>query len=89
MMFKKRTPSQTQKVAFGRMIRDARNSHGLTQEKLAELMNCSVRWIIQVEGGKSSLNCLDTICLLAVLELSPAEVAEEVGIHVPVFANRK
>ena len=52
-------------------------------------MNCSVRWIIQVEGGKSSLNCLDTICLLAVLELSPAEVAEEVGIHVPVFANRK
>lgn len=48
MMFKKRTPSQTQKVAFGRMIRDARNSRGLTQEKLAELMNCSV---LVLHGG--------------------------------------
>ena len=83
VMFKKRTPSQAQKKALGRIFREARNNCGLTQEELAEIMNCSTRWLIQVEGGKSSLNCVDTIRLMSILKLDPVKVAEEVGILVP------
>lgn len=88
-MFKKRTPDPAQKRALGQVIRAARNSLGLTQEQLAELMGCSVRWLIEVEGGKSCFNCMDTIRLLAALGLDPIEVAEEVGIHVLIPAGRK
>lgn len=86
-MFKKRTPDPEQRVALGQVIRAARNRYGLTQEALAERMNCSVRWLIQIESGESCLNCIDTIHVLALLQLNPAEVAEEVGIHVLVPAN--
>lgn len=88
-MFKKRTPDPAQKEAFGQVVRTVRNSFGLTQENLAKLMNCSVRWLVQVENGESSLNCMDTIRLLAIFELDPAEVAKEVGLHVLVPAGRK
>lgn len=86
-MFKKRTPDPEQRMALGQVIRTARNRYGLTQEALAERMNCSVRWLIQIESGESCLNCIDTIHVLALLQLNPAEVAEEVGIHVLVPAN--
>lgn len=86
-MFKKRTPTPEQRRAFGRIIHDARTEHGFTQEKLAELMNCSVRWIIQIEAGRSSPNSMDTILLMAVLELPPRRVAKEVGLHVPVSSR--
>lgn len=86
-MLKKRTPTPAQRKAFGKIIHDARNSRGLTQEQLAELMNCSVRWIIQIEAGKSNPNNMDTILLMTILGLSPERVAEEVGWRVPVSSN--
>lgn len=88
-MFKKRTPEEAQKKAFAKIIRDARNNIGYTQERLAESMECSVRWLSQIEEGRSSPNDMDTIRLLAILKLSPEEVAREVGLNVPVFADRK
>lgn len=88
-MFSRRIPSQDEKERFGRLIREARKSQNLTQEKLAERMNCSLRWINRVERGESSLNWKDTLCLLMILELSPDRAAEEVGLSVSVFANRK
>lgn len=87
-MFKKRTPSPEQRKAFGKIIRDARNRRGFTQEQLAEYMNCSVRWIIQIEAGASSPNHMDTVLLMTILELSPENVAREAGWHVCVPANR-
>lgn len=88
-MFSRRIPSQDEKERFGRLIREARKSQNLTQEMLAERMNCSLRWINRVERGESSLNWRDTLCLLMILELSPERAAEEVGLSVSVFANRK
>ncbi len=82
-------PTQAERECFGKIIRDARKSRDLTQERLAELLNCSLRWINSVERGESSLNWKDTICLLAVLELPPEKVAEEVGLNVSIFADRK
>lgn len=88
-MFKKRTPSLEQRRAFGKIIRDARNGHGFTQEELAERMDCSARWIFQIEEGASSPNNMDTVLLMVILELSPKKVAGEVGWRVCVPAGRK
>lgn len=88
-MFSRRMPSQDEKKRFGQLIREARKSRNLTQEKLAEHMNCSLRWINRVERGESCLNWKDTLNLLIILELSPERAAKEVGLDVSVFANRK
>lgn len=88
-MFSRRTPSQDERKRFGQLIREARKSQNLTQEKLAERMSCSLRWINRVERGESSLNWKDTLNLLIILELSPERAAKEVGLDVPVYANRK
>lgn len=88
-MFSRRMPTQAEKERFERLIRDARKSRNLTQEKLAERMNCSLRWINSVERGESSLNWRDTVRLLVILELSPEKVAEEVGLVVPILTDRK
>lgn len=88
-MFKKRTPCPEQRRAFGKLIRDARNRHGFTQEQLAEYLNCSVRWIIQIEEGSSCPNNMDTVLLMLALELTAGNIAEEVGWSVCLPANRK
>lgn len=48
-MFSRRMPTQADKECFGRLIHDARKRQHLTQEKLAERMNCSLRWINRIE----------------------------------------
>lgn len=88
-MFSRRIPTEDEKQRFGRLIHEARKSQNLTQEKIAERMNCSLRWINRVERGESSLNWRDTLCLLVILELSPEEVAREIGLNVSIFAHRK
>lgn len=88
-MFSRRMPTQTERERFGRLIRETRKNLDMTQEKLAERMDCSLRWINSVERGESSLNWKDTLCLLVILELTPEKVAEEVGLDVPVLTDRK
>lgn len=88
-MFSRRMPTQTERERFGRLIREAWKNLDMTQEKLAERMDCSLRWINSVERGESSLNWKDTLCLLVILELTPEKVAEEVGLDVPVLTDRK
>ena len=88
-MFSRRTPPQAERERFGQLIHDARKSRDLTQEKLAECMNCSLRWINSVERGESSLNWKDTICLLAILELPPEKVLEVVERDVSILTHRK
>lgn len=88
-MFKRRIPSQVQRECFGRAVRDARIRCGLSQEKLAEAMECSPHWINNVERGKSNLNWKDTINLLAILKIDPEELAGEVKRSGAVPAGRK
>lgn len=88
-MFKKRTPTQAQREAFGRMIRDARKRLDLTQEKLAEAAGCSPHWINNIECGKSNPNWADAFLLAEMLGLTLSQILEEVGIDVPVLAGRK
>ena len=88
-MFLRRTPTQDEKERLGQLIRKVRRRRDLTQEKLAERMNCSLRWINRIERGESSLNWKDTVFLLAILELPPEKVAEEVGLGAPILTDRK
>ena len=88
-MFSRRTPAQDKKECFGRLIRGARKRQGLSQEKLAEKMNCSRRWISNIERGISNLNWADTIYLMSTLQLEPEKVVEEVVLVVPVPTDRK
>lgn len=61
----------------------------MTQEKLAERMNCSLRWIIRVERGESNLNWEDTLRVMLILDLPPEKVAEEVGLDVSILTHRE
>lgn len=88
-MFHRRSATQEQQESFGRVLREARIQKNLTQEELSERLSCSPHWINNIENGKSSPNWVDTINLLIELELDPKLLAEEVGILVPVPANRK
>lgn len=83
-MFKKRTPNVEQRKALGRLIRDARKRTGLTQERLAEHTECCHNWINKIECGESNPNWLDILRLVVILELDPAEILEEVGVHVSI-----
>lgn len=88
-MFSRRIPTQDDRKCFGRLIREARKSQNMTQEKLAECMNCSLRWINRVERGESNLNWKDMLCLMVILELPLEKAVEEVGLDVSVPADRK
>ena len=74
---------------FGELIREARKGWKLTQEDLAELMGCSLRWISRIERGESSPNWKDTICLMEILGLSLEEVVKKVELNVPVLTRRE
>nr|WP_325211878.1 helix-turn-helix transcriptional regulator [uncultured Oscillibacter sp.] len=88
-MFSQRKPTQANRELFGQLIHDARKSQNMTQEKLAECMTCSLRWINRVERGESNLNWMDMIRLLIILDLPPEKVAEEVGLDVSILTSRK
>ena len=88
-MFLRRTPTQDEKERLGQLIRKVRRRRDLTQEKLAERMKCSRRWLSSVERGESSLICFDLLSLLVFLELPPEKAVEEVGLDVSVPADRK
>ncbi len=88
-MFLRRTPTQDEKERLGQLIRKVRRRRDLTQEKLAERMKCSRRWLSSVERGESSLNWRDMLCLMVILELPPEKAVEEVGLDVSVPADRK
>lgn len=66
--------------ALGTAIHKIRKNQNLTQEELAELLDLSRRWIQKVESGRSNLNWLNLLQLMAVLELNPTDLAREVGI---------
>ena len=47
-------PTQEQLLILGDTLRRAREANGFTLEKLAELIDCSSRWLQKLETGKSN-----------------------------------
>lgn len=57
-------------VTLGLIIRDARESHRLTQQELADKAQVSRRWLSNVENGKSGVELHKVIQLLDALDLT-------------------
>ena len=57
-------------IGIGGRIRSAREAAGLTQEKLADLIDVSVQFISDLERGKSGLSVETLIKTCSVLQVS-------------------
>ncbi|MEZ3454555.1 MAG: helix-turn-helix domain-containing protein [Oscillospiraceae bacterium] len=60
----------TQLLEVGQRISGLRKSHGYTQEKLAELADISVQFLIQIEHGKKTMKVATLRRLSAALSVS-------------------
>lgn len=63
---------------LGKQVRDRRKSLRLTQEALADLAGCSVRFVGSVEGGKPSVRLDKLVDILDVLGLEISLTARPV-----------
>lgn len=75
-------PTDKQKEALGDALRHARDSVGLTQEELAELLDCSSRWVQKLEGRKSNPNWFTLFAALRAAEYRRACTAGKAGPQV-------
>ena len=65
------------KLKFASALFKARTKHQLTQEKTAELLGISTRWLQKLEKGTSEPN-LDLVCKIQKhFQLNLAECAED------------
>ncbi|MCF0125899.1 MAG: helix-turn-helix transcriptional regulator [Clostridia bacterium] len=56
---------------FGKIIREYRLSHGLTQDKLSEQLDISLKYISRLENGKGGIKTETLIKCINVLGISP------------------
>ena len=73
-------PTDKQKEALGDALRHARDSVGLPQEELAELLDCSSRWVQKLEGPKSNPNWFTLLQLRALLGIDLCELDKKLGL---------
>ena len=57
-------------VVFGRRVRRLRQAQGLTQEQLAERMDCSLRFVADVERGAVGMSIDSLVNVCAALKTS-------------------
>lgn len=58
---------------IGSKVRKKRRAEGLTQEKLAELMNCSVTTISRLENGQQLMSFVNLIRLASLLNTNVSD----------------
>lgn len=73
-------PTDKQKKTLGDALRHAREAADLTQEELAELLDCSSRWVQKLEGPKSNPNWLTLLQLRALLGMDLQALDEKLGL---------
>lgn len=66
------------KIAFGQVLREARQEHGLSQEQLALQSDIDRTYISKLEKGMYQPTLATIFALAEVLECSPAELVEQV-----------
>ncbi len=76
-MNKEYNPINKNDLNFGKKLRKARISCGLTQERVAELINCAPRYLASLENGqiKGSIPIMINLCNL--YTLSPSILFED------------
>ena len=78
-------PTKEQKQLLGLLIYRCRTSAGMTQEELAELLECTPRWVQKMESAQSNPNWTTLIKIMELFQISPAQIAEEADIHVYLY----
>ncbi len=78
-------PTESQLQLLGRAIRHAREAAGLTQEELAEIIDCSPRWVQKLERGKSNPHWMTLLQFCALLGIDTRTLEEELGLGSPAL----
>lgn len=61
---------------FGQKIKNLRKLHGLTQEKLSEIIDIDVRQVARIEAGESLPSVETLINISEVLKVTPNDLLE-------------
>ena len=69
----------TTREIFKRNLKYYRKKKGLTQEQLAELVNCNPKYISEIESRNKCPSAETIDALASVLEISAAQLFEEEG----------
>ena len=64
-------------IKIGKNLQKLRRSHGYTQEKLAELIDCSARYISDIEQDKSKPSYENLVKICNVYKIGLADVFRE------------
>ncbi|MDE5414189.1 helix-turn-helix domain-containing protein [Alkalihalobacterium chitinilyticum] len=67
---------------FGKVIKLIRETNRMTQQKLAEEAGLSIRYIIDIEGGKRNVTIDVLYNLASALNTSPSAILSEVDIRI-------
>ena len=86
-MFITRRPSRSELNLLGKLLRNARDVQGYTQEMVAETLGCSVHWVSDIERGKSHPNWRDVIHYAMIVKLDLTLFIEEAGLNVLVSSR--
>lgn len=69
---------------FGVLIKERRKAAGLSQEKLAELCDMSLRQIVNVEHGKANLRLCNLLRLCRAIGIDCGELAQ---FYIPPYED--
>ena len=61
---------------FGKLVKERRKAAGLSQEKLAELCDISLRRMVSIEQGDANLRFCNLIRLCVELDIDCGELAQ-------------
>lgn len=73
-------PTEDQLSVLGDTIHYAREAAGLTQEQLAEIIDCSPRWVQKLESCKSNPHWLTLMQLCALLDIDARALQKDLGL---------
>lgn len=80
-------PTEEQLRILGNTLRRARKSNGFTLEKLAELIDCSPRWLQKLESGKSNPHWLTLMQLSGLLGIDLRVLIQALGLDLSAFSQ--
>ena len=62
------------KILFGKRVKELRNQHSYTQERLAELVGIDTRNLIKIENGQTFPRVSTLDKLIEVFDITPDEI---------------
>lgn len=80
-------PPEARLRRFGQRVRQLREQHELTREKLAELSGLSPRALTYLEHGRSAPTVVTVFAIADALGVAPARLFEDSPPHLPAAGD--